>query len=337
MTARDLLTYLVVSAVTLLIWLWAAGETRQDRTISYARVQFIASDSDNWLINPGQTPMTVMVQGSRLAIEKVENLLRRPLRMEVRAAAGAQTIDLAQQLRELREIRDTGATIRSVEPPTQDIDLDHVERVTAAVKPVLRGVQAHDGLKSDPAEVILAMPSRLRQRIPTDITVEAIVEQSELDRLERGVPQTLEVKVRAPEWLTYAGNVTVTPPKIQLSFTIRSRQAEIILDSVPVQVADLADDRPKYAVEINPTALRNVTITAESDLIRRISAGEVPVVAVLHLSPREKADRIGGKAISYFIALVPDANGGSEGTLVKGRIGDSSDAPVVQVRITDRP
>jgi hypothetical protein len=168
------------------------------------------------------------------------------------------------------------------------------------------------------------------------LSVEALVDAAAFEQLTRGEPQTMDVRVRAPEWLTYAGNVAVMPPKVTLSFTIRKRQADITLAVVPVQVADMADDRAKYSVEINPTSLKDVTVTAESDLVRRIASGEVAVVAVMHLSARDKADHINSKAISYFIALIPDDNGASEGTLVKGQLGASTEAPMIQVRITDR-
>jgi len=126
--ARDLWTYFVVTIVTILIWLWAAGETRQEKPINYARVQFVTPDPDHWTVAPDTRPISVMVQGSRLSIEKVESALRQPLLIEVRAAPGGQVIDLTRQLRNIPEITDTGARVRSVEPANVEVILTRSPR-----------------------------------------------------------------------------------------------------------------------------------------------------------------------------------------------------------------
>jgi hypothetical protein len=76
-----------------------------------------------------------------------------------------------------------------------------------------------------------------------------------------------------------------------------------------VQLAGPPEDRDIYTVEIDPKQLRDVTVSADSDLIRRIESGEVPVVAFLHLSSREKEMQIESKRVSYFMALVSDPAG----------------------------
>jgi hypothetical protein len=59
-------------------------------------------------------------------------------------------------------------------------------------------------------------------------------------------------------------------------------------------------------------------------------------VAVLHLSPREREARIESKPIAYFVALLPEAGGTIGGELVKARVGNSDQPPVINLKITPR-
>ena len=116
-------------------------------------------------------------------IARIEALLRHPVRVEVRPTAGLQNVDLAQELAKLRA--ETGANVRAVDPPAIDVDLDQVDNVRAPVRPILPGVQSVDDLRSDPPEVVIDIPSRRRQQIPNDFSIEAMVDSAQLDRLDR--------------------------------------------------------------------------------------------------------------------------------------------------------
>jgi hypothetical protein len=104
---KDILTYVIVTAVTLLIWVWAATETREQQTFS-VRVEFIVPDADEWLIEPAQRTTTITVQGSRLSLDTMQERVRRPLQVEVLPRPGTQPIDLLAAIRENPAIEETG-------------------------------------------------------------------------------------------------------------------------------------------------------------------------------------------------------------------------------------
>ena len=333
---KEIWTYLIVTLVTVLIWAWAAGETRERKTINYARVQFTVPEQENWIIEPQQQPAILVVEGSKLSLQKAESLLRRsPLRISVSPTAGRQSIDLADRLRSQDELRETGVTVLSAEPPAMDVTLDRIERVAASVKPVLPGVTAEGEITIEPKEVIIGMPNRVRQRLPQGVSVEAFVDRFELDQLEPGIRHTRDVKVRLPPDLAANQDVTVTPGSVTMSFTIRSRTRETKLENVRVQLAGPPEDRELYALEIEPKQLRGITISADSDLVRRIEANEVPVIAFLHVSSREKEARIDSKRISYFMALVPEPGGATRYVPVNFK-GTAAELPVISLKITPR-
>ena len=303
---KEIWTYIIVTLVTVLIWFWAAGETRETKTINYARVHFTVPEPANWTFAPGQLSAILVVEGSKVSIQKAESLLRKSINITIQPEPGRKVIDLAEQLRSHDQLAATGINVLTVDPPGAEVAIDRIERFTAPVKPALPGVTPEGEITFSSQEVTVAMPSAMRQRFPQGISVEAFIDRSELDRLEQGVRHTRDVKLRLPEEIASAGEVTISPPRVNMSFTIRSRSREIKLDGIRVQVSSPPEEGEQYAVDIDPKQLRGITIVADADLVRRIQDGEVPVVAVLHLSAREKEARIESKRISYFMAQVPE-------------------------------
>jgi hypothetical protein len=335
---REIWTYIIVTLVTVLIWFWAAAETRETKIIYSATVRFNVPDGTDWIITPQDRAVVINLTGAKLGIRNAETLARTGLTIEVRPVEGPQTVDLAQALAQNESLRDAGVTINTVEPSLADITLDRLEQFAAPVKAVLPGITLQDEAVIDPPEVQVTMPKTLRQRGPRDVVVEAFVDRSELDRLLPGAPQSIEARLRLPEGLPGAGatGVSINPNRAKLTFTVRSRTREIKLDTVRVQIAGPPEDRDAYVVEIDPKQLRGVTISAASDLARRIETNEVPVVAVVHLSALEKENRIASKPVSYFLALVPDGKGGTAGEIVKGTVAGSTQMPAINLKITDR-
>ncbi|TVQ54614.1 MAG: hypothetical protein EA377_05080 [Phycisphaerales bacterium] len=328
----DIWTLLIVTAVTALIWFWAAAETRGDRSIS-VRLQFVVADPDDWLVTPPQRTVRIEVQGSRLALDQADRVLRQPVPIEFVPVVGAKTIDILNALRDHDELEATGVRIRSAEPSVVEIDSDRIVRVPARVRATLPGVQTVGEVEVRPAEVTVAMPSRLRERWLGAINVEAFVDRGRLDQLDPGRHHVIDVAVRPADGLPSNGGIQIEPGTVQLAFTMRSRIRETRLDQVRVQLAGPPEDYREFRVDVLDPILRDVTIRGEGDLIRRIESEEVTVVAILHLSNREKEQRIDAKPISYFLALIREPDGASRGVQVEGQIGDSLRPPPIRLDI----
>ncbi len=310
---KEIWTYLIVTLVAVLIWAWAASETRERKSLNAASVRFTTSNPSNWTIAPSSTPVQLNVEGPTVAVQRVERLLRRPIDIPVPATAGRQAIDLAAQLRDLDSIRETGATIVATDPATIDVELDQIDRITVPVKPNFPGVTTDGEIVVQPREVTVSLPHTLREQLRGDFAVEAFLDRGQLDGLAPGEPQVKEARLRLPETLIGANtsDVRFNPSVVTVRFTIRSRVRETKVDSVRVQVAGPVEDRDTYRVEVDPKVLRAVTLLADADLSRQIESGEVPVIAFVHLSSREKEAMIESKQVSWFEALVPEMDGGT--------------------------
>lgn len=318
-------TVLIVTTVTVLIWFWAAGETLDKRPFT---VQLRLVLPENWVVDKPAHPVTFTAEGSKLALQNAEQALRRPLRVDLPTVLGPHSLDVADLLRRSPEIEATGLKISTPEPTAIDVTIDEIRRVPARVREILPGVVLDGEVEIEPAEVIMTMPGSLRNRLPADAFVEAYVDPSRLAQLRADVRQSIEVKPRLPEGLLPSEGVTIEPATVRLSFTMRSRIRELRLDNVRIHLAGPPEDHKEYLVELEQTVLRDVTISADSDLIRRIEAGEATVVAVLYLSSREKEQRIESKPITYFVAL------GTRAEFVQARVGDSAELPRIRVGIT---
>ena len=135
---KEIWTYLIVTLVAVLIWAWAASETRERKTIQSATVLFIADRSaGEFIFNPPNARPSLNVEGTKLSVQKLSDRLRQPLELKVPVNTPDRTLDLAEHLRMHEDVVATGATIVSADPATVDLALDQIERVTAAVKPVL--------------------------------------------------------------------------------------------------------------------------------------------------------------------------------------------------------
>jgi hypothetical protein len=334
---NDIWTWLIIASVTLLIWYWAAGETRVTRTL-HTRLEFVVAGAEpaDWLIDPAAIPVDFEAEGTARAIRNAEEAVKgRRLSIALPAGAGIQRLDVTQLLRDHPDVQATGITIVSADPSTRELELDELVASPALVLP-LPGVEADD-VVVEPAQVTVRMPGAKRPLYGPDLTVEPVVPQRQLERLAPGTRHTLEnIPVRLSEGLP-AGlpadtAVEIDPPQVKISFTIRSRIRQVELD-YPVRVLIAGPHEDHEYVELEPKQLRDVTVTVPDELARKIESGEAVVFAVLHLKSREREARITEKAVTYFMALRSD----DTAEFVRATVAGSSEPPVISLTITDPP
>jgi len=331
-------SYVIITAVAVLVWIWAANETREPKTVS-STVRFNVPDNGAWIIEPNNYAVSMVVEGSRLAIQNVEALARNGFIIDLAPEVGVQAVDIESKLIANRALRESGAVLRSIDRPSATPSVDRLVPMQLTILPNLPGVQFETQPKVEPATATLSLPSRLQSQF-SDIRVQAFAGQDQTASLPEGVLRTLDVPLRIlPDVLAANEHVTVSPDKARLSFTIRSQTRELKLNQpVKVQLAGPFEDQRDFYVEFETDTLRDVTVIADADLVRRIESGEATVVAVVYLRSIEK-ERIaaggtgsGELPVSYFMAMV-----GNEGRSVRVRINGSDQPPLIKLKVTGRP
>ncbi len=330
-TERNIWTYLIVTAVTIVIWFIAASETRERRTMD-ARLRFeVADDSARWVVQPPLRTVRVSVEGSSMALDAAQRVAEGGLSVELPPVRGSQSVGLIDLIRQNSALSETGVTIASVEPTFIEIARDEIVSVPARVRASLPGVQTDGEVTIEPSEVTVLMPSAVRERAVGELTVEAFIDRAQLERLAPGVRHEQEAKLRLNDaLLSDAANISILPGSARLGFTIRSRTEQAVLDVVRVHLTGPPEDNHEYIVDLEDQVVRNVTITGDAELIRRILIDdEVRVFAQLYVLSQEKEQRIASKRISHFVAYLPDGSGGTRGVIVEGHV----DNPEIRLRI----
>lgn len=290
-TKTRLGTYLVVTAITLLIWIWAAGETRNEDTV-YARVKVLASSDFETIVSPaGDRQVDIEVKGSARSIQRLRQMLSQPLELTtgsygIPREAGRHTISLAEAIQAQPEMTQGDITILNTDPSTLEIEVDSMTQISVPVEPILTGVTLGGEAVSNPETATLTLPSRIVAQIP-GARVIAEPSPSTLSGLEAGRSQRILVPLRLPAALRpYAQNITIDPTSVQLAFTLILKTRSSTIPIVPVQVAAPAQDLSEYTVTIDPSSqfLADVVIEGAVDVVKAFEEKKPPVVAFVHLT-----------------------------------------------------
>ncbi len=335
----ELGSYLLITVVTALIWVWAAGETREERTIP-SQVTILVPGNETWTIDPQVYAVSLQVEGSQTSIQNLQALAREGLAIEVTPdmAQQPQNVDLESAVRSLASLNETGVSLIGMDPPSAIVNIDRLVQIEVPVVPNLPGVQTVEAQPTvEPATVILTLPSRLQTQFG-EPRVEAFMMQSASSLLPEGILQQKDVPLRiVPEQLADDEHVELSRSHVSMSFTIRSQTRELKLDRpVPIQLSGPWQDQNDYVVTIQTDGIRDVTITADANLIRRIEAGEATVVAILHLRSldKERHSNLQNEDFVptvYFMALQDHRV-----QQVQAQIGDTMDPPVIDFTVTHR-
>ena len=336
MFRERLLTYTLVTVVAVLIWYWAAVQTR-DQTSPSFRLRLMPARLSNQVVTPREITARLEMEGSLRALQQARQLaaqgeLALTLGNELPNEPDTHRIDLVQALEEHDLLMDTGVRIIAADPASVDIVIDALVPVTANIRAVLPGVEPV-GEEILPAQAVVRLPSRLRDRLGDELTLEAHVPQARLERLQPGVQHMFEnVPLRLPSRLAGERSVTIQPPVVTIKFGVVSHIKETMLPTVRVQIAGPPEDNDEYVVEIEDGTLADVTVKGDENLIREIERNDSTVVALVHLSTREKEQGIHSKRITCFMALRPD--GGAQ--IVQAEVGGSNQPPVVRLKVRGR-
>ena len=333
---------MIVTALTLLIWFWAASETRE-QAVLYPSLQFVAAESSGqqWIVTPPELTVTLRVEGSKRSIQDASAPEVRRLTVAIPPPGDSGTVDLtlAQALAQQPQLRETGVSIVSVDPGFVELQVDEIIEVKAPVRVELPEVQTEGEIVVEPREVTVRMPRRLSPTVEGALVVDAVVgPASNLAGLEPGRSHTLRgVGLRIPDVLRNAQGVSISPSTVQITFNVRSRIQQITLDDVRVQVSGDPSNFAEYIIEIadEDRVLRDVEVSAESDLIRLIEAGTARVAAVVHLTTRDLEEGISSKRVSHFRALISDGENPDRATTVQATV-DGDAAPEIKLSITKR-
>jgi len=304
-------TILVVSLVTVVIWLFAEGENiRRDSIV--ATVQVVPPANSNivaWVQSdsPWDGRVTVNLSGPTIGIDNARARLRQPILLTpgvegFSAAPGDHTLDLRTLLRSVPELRVTGVSVEATEPRTIVAHADVLESVELPVRVEIAAAELDGVPEPNPARVQIQLPSLARSRVTADTALIVRLGPETLAGLARGRRETIQAApFELPPELMGIRGIRLGAPSARVSLTLRERTASEVLASVPVQIRIAPVNLARYRVSIAEADqfLRDVRVTGPSEEIARIRRGELRVIAMVTLSAQELASGITSKAATF--------------------------------------
>jgi len=310
--------YLGVTLATVIIWLFAEVQSLAERLVE-TEVQLVSTQTGSLRVRPAEPDdwsgrVKVLLRGSRAALAKAERRLATGFNLSpdnptVPPVSGVHSIDLKQLLSQDRVLADVGARVVSTEPARLPVRVVRLVTREADVVAVLPDVQVQGEPEFAPARVRLTAPESLLRNIESDIggaQVFVTPTRTALEALPEGSPQVLAIRLKPPSGLASDPDVTIDPPSVQMTITLRSRLATTRVAPTPIWIAIPPTETQRWNgpyIDGDPF-LQEVVVHGPSDLIERIKTREIGVLAVVSLSSDELERGVNEKTVSF--ALLED-------------------------------
>ena len=301
----DTLAFVFVTALTIIIWIWAAGKTKYTSDVLVTLYLSLPVGSTS-TISPDSTSVTLTLSGSRSAVDSAKQACHNGLNLTLSEADETLTLsDVSSRISTLDIFKDTGAKIDGATSRVFPITIHTVEVVEAAVEVNLPNVTVSGDVTVDPSTVLLNIPKELRKTLPEAMTVYAEVSAIALKQLQPGIVHTRDAIIQLPEELENSG-VTASPIRVAVTFKIQSSKKSVDLAKVRILLAGPAEDYATYSVSLPRKVIQNVTIEADAEVIEGIESGDVKVFAVLRLASSDMEQQITAKPVTTFLAIMED-------------------------------
>jgi len=297
-------TILIVSIVSVIIWIYAEGESLSidsksiTLTLPAEPANLTTGTPVLWFEGDGeQDPRTVqaqiVVEGSAAALDSLDDALQTPIDLTRSADFPAmqrgepQDVQLLQVLRSHAAFRDRAVTITSVEPPTASIRIDTLQSRQLDVEVRLpEGFQLTGPVRITPERVTLYAPQSEFEA--TQRTLSAVLPREQVAALAPGIEHVIDgITLPPPAVLQDARFVRIDPPAVSARFTLQTTQDEHTIPSVYFWTLIPESETGKWNIDIDgPGFLRDVKVIGPGDQIARLKADppELDIRAIIELS-----------------------------------------------------
>lgn len=302
-----LTTFVVVTLVSLTLWLYAEAESL-GRETAPGRIEFISTRND-LTIRPAPNfdgRVTIELSGSKAALTRAMAVLEGPLRLEpgkcgLPDTAGSTQINLQSALQQYDALQRSGVAIVAVRPPTATIDIGELVEVQARIVPKLPSVEVGGEVTVEPAQAMLRVPKALAAQTTSPFEVIAAPTPDQVSRLPESGPVTLPVTLSLPDALRQERGAELITNRAKLTFSIRSTLVPATLP-VPVQVLLPSIEQNLWSISIDPDdAILNVEVAGPADIINRLKSPAEGLVALLALSSDDLARGITTKPVGFAV------------------------------------
>ncbi len=305
-------TVVLVSVVTMLIWLWAEAESLTTMPVT-PRLELVATpDRAARFREEGWSGVVrVRLRGSALAIDRAQRVLALPVKIMPGSAAlspepGTRSMDLAEVLRQDPGLIALGVTIDEVDPPTAYVVVEALVSRTVPVRVEASSLELDGEPVLEPATVMVRLTEADAARLepPSAATVAtALVEPSEVVRLPDGESGTVRVKLQVPKALLGVRGVTLEPAVVGVTLKPRSAELSWFTPEAPVAVVLPAEESGRWDVELFDKSVKGIRVTGPRKTILEMQRRGERLSAYIVLTREDLEARVTSKPVVF--TLIP--------------------------------
>jgi len=282
---RQIRFYLAVTAIAVMVWVVAEGQTLQRQTIemrlgiSGDQQHAVEVEAEGWT-----GTIKVTLEGSATSAAQAQVLSGELMDLVPGQAGlpiedGVHTIDLRLAIRELLATRRSALSVVRVEPPSVAVRVWGLERVEQAVEVVLPDGILATNITVSPATVTLMAP---QGTLPEGLSARVVLDAATLAGLPQGRAVTLSdqpirVLDRDGAALTGAlsGELEIQPGVVSIELELQTRTARLVLPTVSIVVQLPPTELNRWDVQIpdSDRVLRDVTLTGPATVRKTATTG----------------------------------------------------------------
>lgn len=272
-------TYVLVTMVTLLIWVWAEAESLS--TVEVApRVELsgLGTNVAPTVIEPGWTgSVRVRVRGSTAAVGAVQTRLASGLRLTpgiggVPATPGEHTLVVADVLRQHPDLSRLGVNFIDVQPVAMAIRIDELASRVVDVHAVIPGLELAGEPTVIPPQVTVRVSKDAMTMLPAVLSASATPDLNAYVGLVGDGPHTVPARVSVPNLPPWIGPATLEPSQVQVTFTRRSKIDTLSVPQAPVWVILPPGEAERWNATPTITVVDDVSVTGPRELVEQLRA-----------------------------------------------------------------
>ncbi len=326
MLSRNLQDYIVVTVMTVLIWVYAEARNVQSYAPSEpVPVAVRVAAKDLVILDQKPTKVVVAFNGAQSELDKVRRSLGNGFQIDLELTEpGPRNLPMADLLRQTRVLKQSNVNLVRVEPQTLEVTVDRVVKTPVAISFNPRDVQLVTGsVRIDPATLPLTAPQHKLDQLTAEGATLTLEAQPNVDikKLAPGVEHTVIAQVPLPAALAGDPQVRLASSEVRVTFTIDKKDDSYVVPSVPVWVSAPPSDLAIYTVKLHEDArvLKDVKLTGPADVMAKVQDKSLRIVAVLRLSTDDLVAAAGKGELTGQAQLVlpPQVTAESSSTAVR--------------------
>lgn len=330
-------TLLLVTAITLVVWLFAESESVRSREFTLAlelpsdsTASTVMQSFDNQLV---RVEVRVTVSGSAVALAALQAAAAKPIKLTpdmegMPTNAGEREVDFRRVLRPLPMFASRGLAMTRCEPATLRVMVDRIVERPAELRVSVDGltVETEGAPVLSPQAVRIFGPEQVLAMLPADAVALARPSPAEQARLVPGrADKILGVQLLVPREIAGMDRfVRMEPSRVDLELTVRSKRTTLSLTNVPVQVMLPGLIASQWDVSVEQTFFSDVQASGPGELIEQLRRNELRVFAVVALTSDELEKGVSSKEAVFT-------------TIPAAALTFKSDNPIVKLTVTRRP